>query len=395
MKDMPKVLLLCANYNDIGAILNLRKLGFHITVIGSKPGQIGQKYADRYIPLDYSDREKIIELIRREKINHICQGCNDYTVHSAAYVAEQLGLPGYDSYETMLILNEKAAFKRFAKKYQIPTVESFSFSAPEEALDYCRTARYPLIVKPTDAYAGVGVSKLESFADAQTAVESAFRCSRAKEIVIERFLTGSQHGFCTFLVNQKVVAQCDNDEYSFINPYRVEIDTWPAVCNEQTKALLISEIEKIASVLQLRDGIFHLQYIWEDGKPYIIEVMRRVLGNFYSIPAQLITGFNWDYWEVRARCGLSCAHAPLSMEQTGFYAYKTLLAEKNGIIGKIEIPERYQKYIFYSFLLRSEGDVISNYQTEPIGFAFMIFSSQEEMKHVLIDNYENPFVFMR
>ena len=105
-----KVLLLCANYNDFGTIKSLRKLGYYIILTGNVAWQCGQKYVDRHVMLDYSDMDGVARLAKDEKVDAICQGCNDYTVHTAAYVAEKLGLPGYDSFEITRTLNEKAAF---------------------------------------------------------------------------------------------------------------------------------------------------------------------------------------------------------------------------------------------------------------------------------------------
>lgn len=122
----------------------------------------------------------------------------------------------------------------------------------------------------------------------------------------------------------------------------------------------------------------------QNGKPYIIEVMRRILGNMYSVPASLLNGLDWDYWETRAKCGLSLVNFPQSVQQEGFFAYKALLAKQNGVIKSIEVPTKYKKYLLDSFILKEVGDIITRYQFEPVGFLFFIFSSQEEMNQLQI-----------
>lgn len=389
---MKKALLLCASHNDLGLIRALKKLGYYIIVTGNIPGQIGQKYADKYIKADYSDKELILEIAKREKIDVICQCCNDFGVYTAAYVAEKLNLPGYDSYETTLLLHNKDKFKKFANDKGLMSPKSYMFEDKKSAYDYIEKADYPIIIKPSDASAGNGIQKADNKEEALRAIEYAFSVSRIKKIVIERFINGTQHGFCTFLVDKKVVAYATNNEYSFINPYRVEIDTYPADNFEKVSDILIKQIEKIAKLLDLKDGIFHLQYIMENDKPQIIEVMRRVLGNMYSVPANKLNNIDWDYWEVRAKTGLSCKEFPKNVDQSGFFAYKTILAEKNGQITKIEIPLRYKKYIYDKCILKVVGDNIENYKSEPIGFLFMQFDSMEEMKKILIEDYKNDIV---
>ena len=334
----------------------------------------------------------ILKIAQENKIDAICQCCNDLGVYTAAYVAEQLGLPGYDSYETTLTLHNKDRFKEFARKYGIQTPQSYGFHAVEQAMKWAETADYPLIVKPTDCSAGNGVKKILCREEAKEAIEEAFIKSRQGKIVIERFVSGSQHGFCTFLHNQKVAAYASNNEYSVMNPYRVEIDTFPADNCHKVSGILIAQIEKMASVLNLKDGIFHLQYIMDGDKPQIIEVMRRILGNMYSVPANRLNGMDWDYWEVRAKCGLNCDDFPVRIKQEGYFAYKTILAEKNGIIEKITIPKQYDKYLTDTFLVRQKGDLIENYQIQPVGFLFFMFASQQEMKRVLLEEYRGGMV---
>ena len=392
---MKKALLLCASHNDLGLIRALRRLGYYIIATGRIPGLIGEKYVDAYIQADYSDKEKILQIAREEKITAICQCCNDFGVYTASYVAEQLGLPGYDPYETTLLLHNKDKFKQFASKHQILTPHSVAFSSEKKALEWLKDQAYPLIIKPTDASAGNGIQRVDSYHEAKDALALAFSKSRIGKIVIEQFLSGTQHGFCTFLINQKVAAYSSNNEYSFLNPYRVEIDTFPADHDPYIAEILIEQIEKIASLHHLKDGIFHLQYIIDGNRPQIIEVMRRVLGNMYSVPANLLNGMDWDYWETRAKCGLSCEDFPRNVKQEGYYAYKTILAKNNGQIQTIDIPPKYEKYLIGRCLLKKSQDQVTNYKSEPIGFLFFMFSSQEEMHQILIEEYEYPIVVMR
>ncbi len=394
VKRMKKALLLNASHNDLGLIRALRKLGFYIITTGIWENLPGQKFVDEYIKADYSDKELILSIAKENKIDAICPCCNDFGVYTAAYVAEKLKLGEYDSYRTTCILHNKDKFKAFAKKYQLLSPVSESFSDEETAVENAQHMQFPLIVKPTDASAGNGVSKVESPLFLQNAVKIAFNSSRIHKIVVEPYVEGSQHGFCTFLINKKVKAYCTNNEYSIVNPYRVEIDTYPASTAQEIHQILIQQVEKIAELLELKDGIFHLQYVLKDGKPWILEVMRRVLGNMYSVPANMLTGIDWDYWEVRARCGLGCSQFPESVCQEGYYAYKAIMASENGRIKEIHIPHQYDKYIFQYFFLHQEGDRIEAYQKEPIGFLFMMFSCEEEMLDVLVENYRNDLVVM-
>lgn len=391
---MKKVLLLCTSHNDLGLIRALRKLGYYIVATGNRENSPGECWVDKYIKADYSDKELILSIAREEKIDAVCPCCNDFGVYTAAYVAEKLNLSGYDSYETTLTLHNKDKFKQFAKEYGILTPKTESYDNPAVALDCIQNMVFPLIIKPTDASAGNGINRVQNYEEAAVAVKEAFSKSRAKRIVVEPYIEGTQHGFCTFLVNQKVVACCTNNEYSILNPYRVEIDTYPAEQWQSVYPILVEQIEKIASILHLKDGIFHLQYILKDGTPWIIEVMRRILGNMYSVPANMLTGIDWDYWEVRARCGLDCKDFPRVVRQEGYFAYKSIMASSCGRIKKIVVPDVYKKYIYNQFMLHEVGDIITDNKRDPVGFLFMMFADAAEMKRVLIEEYRCDLVEM-
>ena len=389
-----KALLLCTSHNDLGLVKALRKMGYFIVATGNKENLPGQKWVDKYIKADYSDKELILKIASDEHVDNIIACCNDFGVYTAAYVAEKLNLSGYDSYETTLTLNNKDKFKEFARKYDIMTPFAEGYTDPELAKKDILNMKLPVIVKPVDCSAGNGISVVEEYGHSTAAIELAFMKSRASRIVIEPFLKGTQHGFCTYLLNGKVKAVCTNNEYSIVNPYRVEIDTFPATDYEKYSGIIIEQIEKIAQILKLKDGIFHLQYMVCDGKPWILEVMRRTIGNMYHVLGNQLNLINWEYWEARARLGLDCSDFPQAIEQEGFFAYKTILGSKNGVIRDIHIPKDYEKFIFDKMILLDVGDEISDYMNQPVGFVFMMFSTASEMNEVLMENYRNDLVIM-
>lgn len=389
-----KVLILNASHNDERMIKALKELNFYVISTGNAPDLLGHKLCDQYIQADYSDKEKVLEISQSFKIDRICACCNDFGVKTAAYVAEKMGIPGYDSYETTLVLHNKDRFKEFCKVNDILSPRAEQFFDKRRAKDYVKSVKYPIIVKAVDLSAGNGVRKAENTEEAEAAIENAFMCSRAKRIVIEPYLEGSQHGLCTFLINRKVVAYCSNNEYSIVNPYRVEIDTFPSDDELYTSGILINEIEKMADVLGLCDGIFHLQYITDnDKKPHILECMRRIPGGLYTIPAESVSGINWDYWEVRAKCTDTLMDFP-SFQHTnrGFFSYKCLMSQKNGTIKEINISKDILKHKYGEQMLYGVGDSIKDYKSFPIGYIFSSYESSDEMKKVLIENYNDTYI---
>ena len=131
---------------------------------------------------------------------------------------------------------------------------------------------------------------------------------------------------------------------------------------------------------------FHMQYIVSDEQVYILEAMRRIIGNMYSIPAQKVCGFDWDYWEARANIGQKCDIDTYYDKCLGYYSYRVIAPTHNGVVKDVIIDNRLDKYIFSSIKLWKPNQVVTNYMSETLGILFMQFGSQEEMHRITIDN---------
>lgn len=393
---MKKVLILNVSHSEVLLIKALKEMGHYVIGTGGLAGQPGEKFVDTFIQADYSDKEKMLKLAVDNNIDAICANCNDFGVISAAYVAEKLGLSGHDTYENALTLHHKDKFKIFAQKHNLCTPKAVWFEDIKKAKQWAETsANFPVIVKPVDLTGGKGVSRADNTPEAIAAIESAFKISRIKHIVIEDFIDGTQHAMCTFLINKKVVAICSNNEYSFKNPFKVEIDTYPSDNEDIARDFLVGQIEKIAEILNLKDGIFHVQYRMKNSTPYIIEPMRRVLGNLYGITSSKLNGFNWDYFQAKTYLGESLDDFPKNTQSNGFVAHRSIMSKKNGIVENILIPKEIEKYVFDRFMMYHSGIEIHNYMNDNLGVLFFKFSSREEMNHIMLDQYDDIKVIMK
>lgn len=387
-----KVMILNTSHNDLEMIKSLKKMDQYVIATGFTSGLIGEQYVDEYIQMDYSQKEEVLRLAREKEIDGICACCNDFGVITAAYVAREMHLPGHDTLDNIYRIHNKARFHQLADRLAIPVPRGNSFEDISLAKEYCDDLSYPIMVKAVDLSAGNGIRKVENKQEAMAAIDHSFEKSKKKEIIIEEYIEGTQHAICTFLKDQKVVSVVSNNEYSIINPYRVEIDTFPATDIKKVKEQLIAYVEKIAGELQLTDGIFHMQYRMRDGKPIIIEAMRRTLGNMYGVPARMVQDFAWEYWEARSHVGLPCEEIPHIRTTEGYSAYRTIMAHENGMIREIIIDDEIKSYIENSFFLKDVGDRIESYMSEPIGFLFMKFESAEQMQKIVLEQYDKVSV---
>ncbi|MCU7835952.1 MAG: hypothetical protein KZQ83_11970 [gamma proteobacterium symbiont of Taylorina sp.] len=373
-----KLLILNGSHSDIPLIKAGKELGFHVITTGNAPELIGHSYADEYYSADYSNKNETLDLAKKLSIDAICSCANDFGAITAAYVAEKMGLAGHDSYDIALLLHHKDSFKRFSQKYNIPTPCADCFDTIESALDEIDKYSFPLIIKPVDLTGGKGVSTVWSQDEYVKGIESAFELSVEKRIVVEEFFIGTQHSFSSFLLNRKVVFSFSDNEYSYLNPFYVSSSAAPAIDVEKYSSTLVNAVEKIAGMLNLTDGIFHIQYLANGQEATIIDITRRCSGDLYPYPVNHSTNINWSDWIVRAEAGLDCSKFP-EVKQTGFCGRHCVMSNKNGIIADVTISEEVRKYIYDSLFWWKSGDIIDNYLSQKVGVVFLQFDSMDEM----------------
>lgn len=386
-----RLLILNGSHSEIPLIQSAKNLGFHVITSGNNPHLIGHPYADEYCFADYSDPDAVLKIAEKLKIDAVCSCCNDFGIISASYISEKMHLPGHDSYETTKILHQKDLFKKFAVENDIQTPFAEGFDNRERALSSIKQRKFPLIVKPIDMSGGKGVSFVRAEQEIADAIDLSFSLSHAKRIVVEDFMEGTQHSFSTFIVKGNVVFYFSDTEYSYPNPYLVSTSAAPAVNVNDVADDLILAIEKMTKKLSLKDGIFHVQYLYHNKKASILEITRRGSGDLYPYPVNYSTGLDWAGWIVKAEAGMDCSGFP-EVKQNGFCGRHCIMGSQNGIIKKIVIDKQVKDNIYDKLIWMQEGNRISNYLADKAGIVLLKYSSMDEMLDKTIRM--NQFIYM-
>ena len=381
-----KLLMLSAKDSEIPFILTARNMGYYVITTGNKSDRSGHRYADEYIPFDFSDYDGLALRAKDLEIDALCQGCNDHCALAASAVGSKLGFVGHDSLEVATVLHRKDRFKEFAGKMGLPCPVSKWFTSQEEALEAGLGLEGPLIVKPTDSAGGAGVSVARSREEYEIAVKNAFSWSAEKRIVVEPFVEGSLHSLSTFIVNGHVVASMTANDYSFKNEYLTNSGAFPAEGGEEAARMLVPVVEQIAQELDLVDGLLHLQYIKDrEGRFWIIEMMRRSPGNNYTVALSRSTGINWQEWILRAEAGEDLSGFPAMREPDAVHAYHSIMAAQNGVVSAIEIDDDLDEFIYQYVEWNGPGSVVADYMNEKMGSIQLRFPDAHTCDSVMAD----------
>jgi len=349
--DKKKILIPGGQFSDWALVNAAHRLGLYVITSGYRETDPAHLFSDKYIPADYSDKEAMLKIAKDEHIDYMCSNANDFGLLSTAYVCEQLGLPGHDSYKTTQFLHSKDSFKAMAKKLGLHSPSSEIFDNEEDAVAYLKTTNKRMILKPTDNVGSNGVIDTNVSSDYRELVDYAFSKSKAHKIVIEEYIEGFFAPATSMIINQKVVAFFCDGFFEYKEGERTKKDypisekstglMQPCPYMEEFQDYIIDDFNKIAKELKLVDGKFHCELmITPDHKAYIFDVHRRMSGFWYPWTEwDHTTGLNWCDWIVKSECGMDISDFPVGIKQSKYFYRRNIYAPKNGHITTVRFDE--------------------------------------------------------
>lgn len=373
------------------------RFGYRVITVDNLPDNIAHKFSDEFHNVSIMDKDAVLELAKRLNINGILSFAVDPGVVTAAYVAEEMGLPFSCSYRAACTLQDKALFRRFLTDHHFNVPWAQAYSKTEIKKIDPSQFHWPVIVKPVDSAGSKGVTKVNSSAELPVAIAIAINASHCQRIIIEEYLqkVGLSSGSESFFVNGRLLYNGFYDQYFDLeaaNPYTPSAECWPADKPQAILDEVRSELQRLGDLLHFETGLFNVEWrICKDGKVYLMEVSPRAGGNRLSEILNLAADVNIIDAEVKKAMGLEVfgIHEP---NYKGCYAIQVLHSSSNGLFDKIAIDPGFEKkYIIEKELRVKEGDSISSFTgaNSAIGTLFLRTDSRQEMNWVLsrIPNY--------
>ena len=406
MQEKKKILIPGGKLSDWALVNAAHRLGLYVITSGTNEKAPAHYFADEYVRADYSDKEAMLALAKEKKIDYMCSCANDFGMISTAYVCEQLGLPGHDSYETTLTVHHKDRLKPLLKKLGVRSPIAEVFSDRDEAISYLRAAKRPMILKPADNVASNGVSVPRTDEEIEKSIDFAFSKSKEKKIIVEPYIEGFFVTTTAMLIDQKVEAFFADSSHFYpegeiIGPeFPMNVRNTgvlrPAPFIDEFAPGVIEDINKIARELKLVDGKFHCELlITPEHEAWIFDLHRRMSGFDEPWPEwDLTTGLKWEDWIVRAECGMDLSDFPKGIRQNRFFHTRNIYAPRDGILRRVMFDEYLTSHMYPPCNAKTftVGDMfVTDHRHNPIirnlslpngGGTFFEFSTPEEAAFV-------------
>lgn len=385
---MKKILLLGGSRQQIVAIKTAKKLGYHTILCDYLPDNPGQYEADKFYQISTIDKKSVYEIAKVEKIDGIFAYASDPAAPTAAYVAEQMKLPG-NPYRTVETLCNKDRFRSFLKENDFHVPEVKVYTETSKAIKDSANFTYPIIVKPVDSSGSKGVTVLYTDKGLKKAVEFAFSFSGCNRIIIEEYIEKKHKyiiGGDIFVLDGKIVLwglmNCHRD--NTVNPLVPVGKSFPVLLDKEDMDRIHVTLESFVNKIGYKNGSMNVELIIdEQNRVYLIDMGPRSGGNM--IPDILSDIFDVDIVEMSILCAMGEKIKCKRMHPKGYYATQNLHSNKSGIYEKITFDSDIEKYIYRKVLYKEAGDKVEYFDnaTKCLGIIFMKFDSQEEMKKMI------------
>jgi biotin carboxylase len=385
-----KLLLLGGSRYLIPAIKAAHDLGAYVITCDYLPDNYAHKLSDEYHNVSIIEKEAVLDLAQKLQIDGIMSYATDPGVATAAYVAEKMGLPGNNPYESVAILQNKGRFRAFLRDHGFNVPQMMTYKSWEAILPDLKKIQYPVIVKPTDSAGSKGVTRVDCEADLQVAVQVALNRSIGKECIIEEFI--EKKGFSTdtdsFSVDGNLVFFSLNDQWfddNAANIYTPAAYSWPSTMPEQYQTEIKNEVQRLLKLLHMGTSIYNIETrIGSNGKAYIMEVSPRAGGNRLAEMLRYACGQDLIKASVQGALGLPIDTLSQPVYQ-GYWGLAVLHSEQEGIYQGITFDKKLKDKIVEKDLWVQPGDKVEPFTgaNESMGTLVLHCSTHDELVQCL------------
>lgn len=392
---MKKVLMLGGSMYQTYAIKEAAKLGYYVITCDYLPENPGHKYAHEYYNVSTTDKEAVLELAKKLKVDGIVAYASDVAAMPAAYASEKLGLPT-SPYESVRILSTKDLFRAYLKEHGFNVPKAQGFSSYEDALAVIDEFKFPVMVKPVDSAGSKGVNKMTDKSQLKTFVEDALHYSISKRFIIEEFIVkkGPQISGDAFSVNGKIVFHCLGNEFydsTCDKDFAPLGECWPFSMDQSVIDKLMADIQRLITSLGMKSTAYNVEAIvGEDDKIYLIELGARAGGSLIPQLVEYVTGVNYVPYVIKAAVGDDCSALKMA-EPKGCWSNYMVHPNVTGKFLSIEFDKVLQNHIAHWASDVKVGETIHKFRgaQDCIGELILRYDNPQQMNHIIehMDQY--------
>ena len=323
-----KALVLAGGLPQIALLEDLKKRGITTVLADYFENPVAKPYADIFYQLPIFDVEKVKEVALQEQVDFLITVCADQVLLVVAQVSEMLGLPWYIDYQTAQLVSDKKYMKKRFWEHGIPTSRYVELT--ELDWEQIQSLRYPLVVKPVDAYSSRGVRKALDAKELEQYFQEAAQISRSGGVIVEEFVSGDEISVDLYVEDgvAKLLCVSNSEKINDADRFIIFRGRYPVEASEALVEKIRVVGQQIADAFGLKNCPMLIQMISDGENVSVLEFCAR-------------TGGNMKYLLIRRSCGFDVIKAVIDLT----------LGEKPHV--QLQAPEA--KYIVNDFIYCRPG----------------------------------------
>ena len=293
--DTNRNILILGGNPETGAIVDVgNRMGLKTVVIDPFPQSPAKRHATKSYDIDVTDFNLVDKIINDEKIDGILVGVADPLVPYYQKLCARHNFPCYATEEIIESLSSKANFAQTCKDYGINVTPNYDVDITDE--EQIRSLPYPVVVKPVDSGAGVGISICNSPSELILGAKQATSISIQKKILIEKFMKcDDMLAYYTF-IDGKAYLSALADRHKTTKQGKSSSVCLAAEYPSKYTARFIAEVQPklidMFSGLKIENGVLLIQFFADEKQFYAYDPGFRLQGEAPHIYLKHFNGFD-------------------------------------------------------------------------------------------------------
>ena len=370
--------MLGTNVGSVELVKYAKSEGAYVIVADYLPVEESEakQYADENVMISTTDIDSLCEFGGKRRIDGVFCGVSEVNLLSVRAVAERLGLPCYFTKEQWKKTENKAEFKKVCESFGIPVAKQYKVEY-EDLLCPQDNLKYPVVVKPVDRSAGIGIHICYSQEELLAGYKDAYEKSFCQQVIVEEYLVGLEYTATYSVINGEYTVSAIYDRYvnhEIKDQLPVtEVHVYPSKYIKQYMEKVNSKLIEMMKSLGFTNGSFFVQGIANEKSAYIFEAGLRLAGSGTYRLIEHVNGINM--LKLMTEYALTAQVTARSARDDPFFGGKVCCTLnvlcRDGIIGKVEGTEDVRKVsgVVNTVVAYQVGDVIP--VAVPIKYIFM------------------------
>lgn len=369
---MKKLLVIGAGFLQNFVIQKAVSMGYYTLAVDADPEAIGFTHANKHAVINIVDEMACLEYAKQEQIDGVLTAATDYGVLTAAFIAENMGLPGLKYEVAHLIKNKYRVRKSLYEHHVDDTEQAFEVDVETDIESLAKQLTYPVMVKPCDGSGSRGASRVDNASDLSNACQFAMNGSITHRAEIESFIDGIEYGAESLVINGVIHVLSIMKKWMTEPPYYAELGhAIPCGLPVDIEKKAKDCVTKAIKVLGINHGSVNMDMlITTDGKVYIVDIGARMGGNMIGL-CIIPYGTGIDYVGAMIQNAVGDP-VDLSVHEHEAVATK-LLAFESGIIKKMPdmkaLENIYGVEIYHHM---TKGMTVNEYHTNLDGCGYIV-----------------------